>query len=239
MVKPLIEEIDARTKQVLTLQGLQGRLEDLWRARRTLDRLRNGKKLSELDKKLSTIRYLLWTARTAEDLDTAAEEIQGAAKLTAELWDKLPDSPPAPSAVLRHATASGPLLAEFAAVEAPLEALSEETAVIETLEVPSGAPSSSAASTSSVPDTPPAPPLDAGSTEREVNRAFWAQWVAIVLAALVAVATGLILLYVPNETWGSHWDYLAALTWGVGAQATVSALATSVDVLGPLGLRRG
>lgn len=239
MLKPLIEEIDARAKQVLTLQGLQGRLTDLRRARRALDRLKDRKELRELDKKLNTVRYLLWTARTAEDLDTAAEEIQGAAKLTAALWDELPDSPPAPSAVLRHATASGPLLAEFAAVEAPLEAVSEETAVIETLEVPPGASASPTASAPAVPDTPPAPPLDAGSTEREVNRAFWAQWVAIVVAALVAVATGLILLYVPNETWGSYWDYLAALIWGLGAQATVSALATSVDVLGPLGLRRG
>lgn len=239
MLKPLIEEIDARTKQILTLQGLQGRLEDLSRARRSLDRLRDKGKLKELDKKLNTIVYLLWTARMAEDLDTAAKEIQATATLTAELWNTLPDAVAPPSAVLRHATAHGPLLNEFVALESPLETLSDQTAVIETLEVPPGAPSSPAPSAPSVPDTPPAPPLDAGSTEREVIRAFWAQCLAIAIAAVVAVATGLILLYVPNETWGSPWDYLAAATWGLGAQATVSALTTSVDLLGPLGLRRG
>jgi hypothetical protein len=238
MLKPVIEEIDARTKQILTLEGLNGRLADLRRARRTLDRLREGKRLRELDGKLNTIRYLLWTARTAEDLDTAAEEIQAAAKLTAELWEALPGSPPTPSPVARHATASEPLL-EYTTVESPSESLSQKSAVIEALEVPPGAPASTATAPPPVPPAPPLPPHDASLTEREVSRAFWVQWVVIVIAGLVAVITGLIALYVPNETWGSPWDYVAAAIWGLGAQATVSSLATSVDVLGPLGLRRG
>jgi len=235
-LKPRIEEIDARAKQVKILGGLEDRLADLSAARKTLNAL-NNPELVKLDTKLSAIRYLLWTAETAEDLDTAAKEIQDTAKAIAELWHELHQAPQPPAKVLGLASGSRPLLAAYAAVDWQPELRSDEAVIVETFEVPSGAPASPPAPPS-IPDEPPAPRLDAESAEHEVRRAFWAQCAAFVIATLVAVATGLIALYVPNETWGSCWDYLAAAIWGLGVQATVGALATSLDGLGALLPRR-
>jgi hypothetical protein len=237
-LKLRVEEIDARAKQMRILCELEERLADLSADRKTLKAL-NNPEVAKLDSKLTAIRYLLWTAATADDLETAASEIQETAKTIAELWHELHQKVPSPSKAAGLASGSRPLLATYAAIDWQPELLSEETAVVETLEVPPGAPSAPPAPRA-IPEPPPEAPLDAESIEQEVRRAFWAQWLAFVIAALVALATGLLALYVPNETWGSEWDYLAAAIWGLGVQATVSTVATSLDSLGGLGLlRRG
>jgi hypothetical protein len=233
-LKPCIEEIDARAKQVRILQGLEGRLADLSDATRTLKTVDNPE-VTKLDTKLTAISYLLWTAETAEDLETAAEEIQNTAKAIAELWHELEQTSELPASLLR-AGGNRPGFESYMAFDWQPELVSERAVVIANLEVPPGAPSSPSAPPS-LPAAPPPPQLDAEAAEDEARRALWGQCLAFVLAAFVAVATGLIALYAPNDTWGSEWDYLAAAIWGLGVQATVSTLATSLDGLGLL--RRG
>lgn len=227
-LKLRIEEIDARTKQVRILCELEDRLESLIDARKTLNAL-NNPELAKLDTKLTAIHYLLWTATSAEDLDTAAKEIQDAAKTIAELWHELHQKRQPPAKVLSLASASRPLLATHVAVDWQPDVLSEETAIVETLEVPPDARSAPRRPARTTPEPPPEAPLDSASIDAEVNRARRTQGLAFVLAAGVALATGLIALYAPNETWGSCWDYLAAVIWGLGVQATVSTVATSLD----------
>ena len=149
-----------------TLLGLEDRLGDLRKARKGLQGLEDPK-LPELDDKLGVIRYLLGTAETAEDLDTAAKEIQGAAKTTAELWEKLhPETPYAPLGVLRQAFLYRPSLARYAAIDWRAEPVSDEAVVIDELEVSAAAPSQPPP----LPQPPPQPQLDAKSAEAEIGR---------------------------------------------------------------------
>jgi hypothetical protein len=228
-LKARVEEIDTKAKQVRTLLVLLDRLEDLRQARHELNPL-GGDKLKALDKAIGTIDRLLWTAETAEDLETAAEEIQDAAKEAAELWQELPEPPAFSIYLLQTAHSRRPMLAQFAFADDTIELLSEEAAAIEALEG-TGGPSTPP----QLPAEPPAPALNAESIKQETARAIVAQSIAVVIAAFVAVATGLVALYATNETWGSCWDLIAAAIWGLGAQAAVSTLATSLDGLGTLG----
>jgi hypothetical protein len=234
----LIEEIDARTKQIHTLHGLMGRLDSLTEERGKLDVPRNERtKLKELEKHLAVIRYLLWTSRTAEDLDTAAKAIQGAANEIAELGFMLPGEEPREA--MRYALVGDRRLAPFVSSDPEWRPPSDEAAAIEALEVPAGAPSAPPPPPS-VPEAPPEPKLNAGAAEREAQHALMAQFGAVGIGILIALASGLIALYVPNETWGSTWDLVAAVVWGLGAQASVSSLATAIDGFGAFGLlRRG
>jgi hypothetical protein len=42
------------------------------------------------------------------------------------------------------------------------------------------------------------------------------EWVLVSVSAVIALASGLVLYYLPNPTFGSLQDYLALFTWGVG-----------------------
>jgi hypothetical protein len=42
------------------------------------------------------------------------------------------------------------------------------------------------------------------------------EWVLVGVSAVIALASGLVLYYLPNPTFGSLQDYLALFTWGVG-----------------------
>lgn len=234
---PLIEEIDVRAKQVHTLQGLQDRLGNLRHERPKLDLLvgQKGTELKQLDKQLAVSQYFLNTAVSAEDLDTAAKAIQTAAILFAGLWYELPDA--IPGEALRYALVDDRRLSEFVDEDSERPPPSDEAAAISALEVPADAPSAQPP-TPSLPEAPPNPELGPGAVRRKARRGHAIQWGAIMIGGLVALASGLIALYVPNETWGSDWDYLAAAIWGLGAQASVTSLATAIDGLGAFGLLR-
>lgn len=217
-LKPRIEEIDALAKQVRTLRQLEGRLGHLWDARQDLAGLEKTK-LDVLDTKLDAIRHLLWTAESGEDLTTAAGEIQDLAKKIAELWHQLPAPLPGLARVSKSLYSSGLLLDVEGDLGGVIEILSGE---------PSPAPAAS------LPAAPADPQLSEDSARQEIHRARMYQRMVVALAAALALATGLSFLYAGNDTWGSWWDYLAAVTWGLGVQAAVSTLATSLDGLGAL-----
>lgn len=69
----------------------------------------------------------------------------------------------------------------------------------------------------------------------ELEAARMAQRLLVGLAVVLALVTGMTALYV-GKPFGSIWDYILAVTWGLGAQATVMAVATALDALGGLNL---
>ena len=61
----------------------------------------------------------------------------------------------------------------------------------------------------------------------------------IAASVIVALVTGLSALYI-GKTWGTFWDYVAALAWGLMTQTVILSLSGAIDGLGPLGaLRKG
>jgi hypothetical protein len=209
-----LDAIDARGEEVRTLQRLEERLSDLWIDRRELDQLEDSL-LTPLDAELDSIRHRLWSAEESEDLESAAEALQGTAKKVADLWHRLSPTRPVPLRIeILGMRARG-----VAAGSEVAEALAE-------VEAGAGA----------APPIPPPPPpgLSAEEATRQIAKARANQWIVLLMGALVALASGLAALYV-GKAWGSCWDYLAALIWGMLAQATVLALATSIDGLRALG----
>jgi hypothetical protein len=236
-LKVRLEGIDARAKQVRILQGLEERLRDLWKARKSLKSV-NDPKLATLDIELDAIRHLLWRAETAEDLDSATKAIQTAASTTAELWRELSlSSPePMPASVSRHANLDVALLASAVEpAETPELPISGEAKIVEALEVPAAAPSSQAQDPPPALPTPPPPPtLNPESADRRAQSGWLIQLAVVIVTAAAVLASGLGALYV-GKTWGSSdWDYVAAVVWGLGLQATALGLASSIDSLGAL-----
>jgi hypothetical protein len=61
---------------------------------------------------------------------------------------------------------------------------------------------------------------------KDIRRRLWAtQWLVAGVVFLLALASGLKLLWIDNATWGSPSDLLAAVLWGTGAKLTADAFA--------------
>lgn len=231
-LKPLVEAIDARAVQVATLAALEARLSELWTAKKRLSD-RDSTKTGDLEKALRLIRQLLFDATGSDDLAAAAAKFQPAAELIADLWL----APKAAVAPLPMAIRELGAEHVAATVEAPqIQIQTDGTAQIQVVATPPAAtatPSPSAAvppppQTTPLPPTPE-PRLSDGETDRKLELAKWSQVIVVVLAGVVAFSAGMQLLYV-GKAWGSSfWDWLAILAWGIGVQASVTALGTSID----------
>ncbi len=241
-LKAHLEEIDARAKQVRTMQGQEERLADLWEARRTLAGLSEAK-LVELDTELDSMRHLLWNAESAEDLESVADDLQAAAKLVGRLWHELPeDAPPLPFDISRYRSTSVDVATAYAA-HFPSGTIVigggpgfEPEVTIGAEPVPS-TPVSDGPPPPTLPPSPPGPVLSEAATDRRAERAWLVQLVIVIVTALVVLGAGLGALYA-GKTWGTRWDYIAALIWGLGLQATALGLASSLDSLATLRPRR-
>jgi hypothetical protein len=85
---------------------------------------------------------------------------------------------------------------------------------------------------------PPPPPLTQNAAQKALWKAVRWQVLAVLVVAALTVAAGLEFLYV-GKTWGTPWDWLAAIVWGTTAQVVATGLVTSLDNLGGLvALRR-
>jgi hypothetical protein len=234
-LKPAIEEIDARAKQVRLLLGLEDRLGDLWKAQGTLlNGLADEKakdKAKDLAKQLESIRHLLWTAENSEDLETAAAEVQDAAKEAAALWPELPERPLMPKSVYANL---GGGLARYVGAH-----LAEDAVIVIGGEqgVTAGGPASPPSPTGppALPPDPAPSRLSPEAADRRAERAFAVQLAVVIVTAAVVLASGMALLYV-GKPWGSCWDYAAALAWGFGLQATTVGLVSSIGGLSGLRL---
>ena len=229
-LKSLVEKIDTKAAQISTLAALEAKLSEFWAAKKSLSD-RDSTKTGEVDKALRMIRQLLFTATSSEDLTAAAGKFQPAAELIADLW-LAPKAAAAPLPMAIRELGAAPVAA---ALEAPqIQIHTDGTAQIQVVAPPavSAPPSISAvppqAPTAALPATPE-PRLSDNETERKLELAKWSQVIVILLAGLVAFSAGMQVLYV-GKPWGSScWDWLAIFVWGIGVQATVTALGTSID----------
>ncbi len=219
-LKPRLEAMDTYAKQVRTLRRLENQLSDAWIRLQHPSGTATPERQS-LEAKLIECRRKLWTIEDAEGLGEAAEGIQAAR-------EELEDLAPAPSAPSMAVMEVQPVT-ETEGFGPVMFAMSTSDAAPPAAAPPPPPP---------VPVLPPPPVLTPDAAAGEVRKALYVQAFVVLVAAFVAVASGLGALYV-GKTWGTNWDFLAALLWGIVAQATVTTLATSLDGLGALSwLRR-
>lgn len=219
-----LDAIRSRAAAVRNLHELEERLSDLWRGKKELDRARvlTAEEKTELDRELIAVHHLLWESETDRDLEQAHEQLQAAAAKIAGLWAKLPEEQLPQLARIRHIgfgmelEAAEPLVlpAPGTVAEGPL--LPNQT---------------DAAPTASLPQ------LSVEEATEQISQARFGQLLLVLVTGAVALASGLAVLYVGKE-WGSPWDYLAALVWGLAAQTLVLSLATSINEVGALTARR-
>jgi hypothetical protein len=238
-LKAQIEAIDVRLGQVTILQELEARLGELWAAAESLPVSADQHELLILRDALRTLRRQLWTAAGPEDLTSAAAEVQKARQQVAALWVAVADKESLPPVVQSVAMQGVVAAAPPAFVNLGEEG---ETQVVPAAPLAGAVPQTAEASVASLvsPLAPtPEPMLSVEQADRKLESARIAQAAVVVLVAIVAFSSGMQALYV-GKAWGStFWEWLAIFVWGVGIQATVTALATSLDGLGALGwLRR-
>jgi hypothetical protein len=234
-LKGKLEAIDARVKQVARLAELEKRLGDLWSAAEGFTGKADSKQLDSLKQSLARLRQQLWTAEGDEDLVAASEEAQKA-RQQVFLLSMAQTIAPQGSAAEGQGPGTTVLMVEPAA---PLRAVDlAGAAAVPT--IPGAAPSPPSPATApplaNVPALPPtpAPKLDSEEVDRRLERALRSQALVALIAALVAFSAGWQILYV-GQPWGdSLSDWLATFAWGAAAQATVLALATSLDGLAAL-----
>jgi len=72
-----------------------------------------------------------------------------------------------------------------------------------------------------------------GGVEHELKAARIEQWVVVALSVVVALVTALAALYI-GKVFGSFWDYVTALTWGLATQTALTTVASALDGFGGL-----
>jgi hypothetical protein len=219
-----LDAVRSQAAAARNLQELEERLHQLWMARRTLDDDSLSKsEEAELETRLAAIRHLLWGAESSEDLESAAKQTEEAAMKIASLWHKLPKGArPLPPHVQKMSSL-------IMAMEDAEPIYLAAPGVVAEQHLPPSAPGPVPAA--------PLPKLSVEEAESQISKARFNQGLLVLVAAAVALASGLGVLYV-GKPWGSFWDYVAALGWGLAAQTLVLSLATSIDGLGALRARR-
>ena len=164
------------------------------------------------------IRHWLWDGKTVDEIDET-ENLRDARDTIGWLWSSL------------AAPEEDVGITDFAAREGEGPGLAEPAAtppVVPTL--PAVAVAAAA--------TPPAE-MSAAEADSIIKGARLRQLLVFGVSAIVAVISGLTALYI-GKTWGTLWDYIAAVTWGIVTQGVVLTVAGALDGLGPLGaLRHG
>jgi hypothetical protein len=183
--------------------------------------------ISDLRRDLVGVRHWLWDGETTHEVDEF-ENLRDARDTIGWLWSSLG----APGADV-GGTEEGVGMTQLVAPgpggpSAPAAAEAPRPLVVPT-------PPAVAVATEA---TPP-PEMSAAHADSIIRGARMRQRLVVAISALVAVISGLTALYI-GKTWGTVWDYVAAVTWGIATQGVVLALAGAIDGLGPLGaLRHG
>jgi hypothetical protein len=225
-LKPQIEAIDARLAQIATLAGLEARLSELWLGKLRLEVRLGVDKVAELEKSLRGLHQRLFSAVGSEDLTSAAAKAQQAAQLLADLSLEPQPTEPPPSLTIRRLGFRG--IGPSVDIP-PIEIQTEGTAQIQYVAPPPSPLAPPTSTAAPLPDLPESQ-LSEPEAERKLESARRSQAIVVVLVGLVAFSSGMQAIYVADETWGSSfWDWLAIFAWGVGVQAAVTTLATSID----------
>jgi hypothetical protein len=224
-LKSRLDAMDAKARQVGTLRELERLLADQWRRALELEEDLGPQNVAELKGKLKECRKLLWEAADEEALKKVGEQMERALEEIVKLEAKANPAEQAILALTQNLQAAGGPEVTF--VTAPMPAATMALGV-GSPPAPTPPPASPAPSPS-----PEAPLLTDGGARKVLQRAFGLQLLAVLAAAAVALAAGLEVLYV-GKTWGTTWDVLAAIVWGITAQAVATTLVTSLDNLGSL-----
>jgi hypothetical protein len=218
-LKPKLEEMDRRAKQIAKLRNLEARLEVLRLKTAKLNNRPVGKLVS-LTEALDEIGSGLWEAKGDDDLQAIGEMFPEAVELlaAAQAMQKDPQTDAAKATAAQDQAETAIALTQTivgASAGAPAVAAAMQPLVV------------------SVPQTPPPPQLTDDDSKKAVLRALKIQVFVVFVSAILAIASGLGALYV-GKTWGTYWDVIAAVVWGTAAQTVVTALVTSLDDLGAL-----
>ncbi len=228
-LKPKLEEMDERAKQVGTLRELEGKLKEAWRE---VQKLPFSTDRGQAEGLLEETRRRLWKAGGDEDLEAGRA-------LLAKGEEKAREARPRPSrgavlGIVENRYSSGELIEE-----GDLENLQSQ---LDSLLAPSSEPEEDgggtelppiAAAAPTVPEVPAAREFTKEEASGAIWRAFGAQFLLVLLTLVLAVASGLGALWV-GKPWGSDWDILAAIVWGATAQVVVTTLVSNLDGLGAL-----
>lgn len=166
------------------------------------------------------IRHWLWDGKTEDEIDET-ENLRDARDTIGWLWPALA-APQEEAGAAEHVMAPERRRIAAAGIVGPAAAA-----------VPTPPKVAVAAEA-----TPPAE-MSAAQADSIIKGARMRQLFVLGASAVVAVISGLTALYI-GQTWGTTWDYIAAVTWGITTQGVVLTLAGAIDGLGPLGaLRHG
>jgi hypothetical protein len=196
----------------------------------------NRQALTTVRNRLGDCRETLWAASDDEALKSLAEQLATAEEELVPLRATAgePTVPAALAEAVTQVFEAQPAATPMALIMAPQQpAAGGATPGAVVPVAPQLAP----------PLVPPVPPvivprrLTEEEAGRAVRRALYIQVFVVLAAAALAIATGLEILYV-GKTWGTGWDWLAAIVWGTAAQAVATTLVTSLDNLGALAALR-
>lgn len=235
-LKPRLEQMDVYVKPIKLLRRLEGQLEEAWLIWQGLggDSGESGT-LHKIKGALIERRRALWNASDLEGLQDVGKQIEST---RAELDAIEPQAEPSPHRpgvmriLARGAFSESDQMESIKRIAGAEVAAQVEAAVSRaTLQVQPPTPA---------PVPPPRPPsqLTKDASDTAIRRALQTQAFVVLASAGLAIASGLIALYV-DKPWGTRWDYLAAFAWGTAAQAVVTTFVTSLDDFGALAsLRR-
>lgn len=183
--------------------------------------------ITALKNKLVGIRHGLWDADAGAWVDAVKDDLNDAREKIGDLWSFLPSAVP-----LRRHTRGGPMLLEATITTGFALRWPWEVGATSTLLAPPALPPRLPAEAAQ-----PAPSMTEVDAARAIAGARWRQVAVIVVSAAVALISGLSALYV-GKTWGTPWDYVSAIAWGLLTQAFILGLAGAIDGLGALGAVR-
>ena len=225
-----LDAMDAQAALVRRLRRLEGQLEEKWQRTTQLTKPNrwhpDPEGVEKVEGRLKRYRKDLWEAADEEALKKVGEKIERVDEELVPLEAKIGKGVPKAQEMVTFVHGpQGENVPVTLALTAPQASAALGDAVFQEPPPPPPPPTS--------PPAPEAPLLTEGEAKKVVLRAAGLQFVAVLVAAAVALATGLEALYVGNP-WGTTWDIIFAVVWGIVAQATVTTLVTSLDDLGSL-----
>jgi hypothetical protein len=237
-LKPRLEQMDSHVKPIGMLRKLEADLEELWLRWQKLEQEFDGgtaeaNPLPKIEKALIDRRRRLWSTSDVEGLQGVGKQIESTEDELSAIELKAGEShqPPITRRFLAKGSFSGSEQLETLKKIAGANVVAQVEAAVSLAAIQPAAPAS-------VPPARPPSQLTEDAADTAIRRALQTQFFVVLAAAALAIASGLIALYV-GKTWGTTWDVVAAIAWGTAAQAVVTTLVTSLDDFGALAsLRR-
>lgn len=211
-LKPWLERMDTRAEQVRSLRGHEGRLKALWLEAERIQKVDGTKDLKSVKEVLREASRSLAEAAGTEELAEALELLRRARDELVKLRASFPEG--AAEALEGQEVEEVTLLANTSERNIFLSAYQLEPVGLE--------------------EQLPPPVMTKAEAKGFIARAQDYQWGVVAIAAVLAVASGLLAIYV-GKTWTADWEgVLTAVTWGAVTQTALTFLIASLNDLGAL-----